>query len=88
MDLELDHALCNAHTRSRFTDAMKATNDRKVIEHSKAMIAINYYKGLYVIEAQLKEERDNYADINEWHERRLERRQAESLPVWNEMIAW
>ncbi len=88
MDLKLVHALCNAHSKRRFTDATKAIKDRKVIEHSKAMIAINYYKKLYAVEAQLREERDNYADINEWYERRLKRRQAESLPIGNEMIAW
>ncbi len=88
MDLEWVHALCNAHARRRFADATKAIKDRKVREHSKAMIAINYYKKLYAIEAQLKEERDNYTDINEGYERRLERRQAESLPIGSEMIAW
>lgn len=87
-ELQLSHALCNAHARRGFADAIKAIGDSQQAEHSQAMVAINYYKALYRIEAELREEKHQYADPDQWHQQRLEKRQEKSVPIWKQLMTW
>lgn len=86
--LSLLHALCNAHARRRFVDAIKAIDDPAIAEHSQSMVAIKFYKRLYRIEEELREEKTKYEDIEQWYQLRLQRRQNESKKIWKDFIAW
>ncbi|MCP4993486.1 MAG: IS66 family transposase [Gammaproteobacteria bacterium] len=85
--LSLSHALCHAHARRRFADAIKAIKDSKAAEHSHSMVAIKHYEALYRIEKELRQEKPTYRDLDQWHKRRLKRRQQESLPIWQELLS-
>ncbi len=52
------------------------------------MVVIDHYKASYAIERELRQERDDFEAIEPWHQRRLQRRQQKSLPIFKELIAW
>lgn len=87
-ELSISHALCHAHARRRFTDAIKAIKDPKLAEHARAMVAVNHYKALYRIEKELREAMDSCKSADQWYALRLKRRQAESLPAWEAFLKW
>ncbi|HIG14410.1 MAG TPA: IS66 family transposase [Gammaproteobacteria bacterium] len=86
-DLKVIHALCNVHARRRFTDVIKAGRDSHHQSAGHANIAIEYYKQLYRIEAELREDRDR-TDPQTWYQHRLQQRQEQSRPIFEELIQW
>jgi transposase len=75
--LMLAHIACNDHARRKFKDAQK--QQPKNSPTSKADVALNYYVKLYAIERRIKT-----LSIEE----KTAVRQNESVPIWNQFIAW
>jgi len=86
--LSLSHALCNAHARRGFTDAIKAIGDSKLAEHAESMVAVHHYGALYTLERKLKKAKVDYKELEQWYQYRLQRRQQEALPIWKALITW
>jgi transposase len=86
-DLKVTHALCNVHARRRFTDIIKSLSNAPDTPTSHAHVAIDYYKQLYRIEAQLRDTRES-TEPSVWHKYRLQQRQQQSRPVFEEQISW
>lgn len=86
-DLKLTHALCNVHARRKFADILKSSRDSNDQRVRHAEVAIDYYKQLYRIEAELRETRDQ-SEHQQWYQDRLERRRLQSRPIFDEMIQW
>lgn len=86
-DLKVIHALCNVHARRRFTDIIKGASNVKDAPAGHAHVAIDYYKQLYRIKAELRDTRESSMPYV-WHQHRLEQRQQQSRPIFEQLIGW
>lgn len=75
--LKLPHIVCNDHARRKFKDAQK--QQPKNTPTTKTDVALNYYVKLYAIERRIKT-----LSIEE----KTAIRQNESVPLWDQFIAW
>ena len=76
----LTHIACNDHARRKFDEAFKAEpKHKKAGKISKSAMALNYYQKLYAIERKI-------CDLPVAEKTRV--RQCDSVPLWEEFIAW
>jgi len=85
--LEVTHALCNVHARRKFTDVIKSSGGSPDRSTDHAHQAIEYYKQLYRIEAELRESRER-TEPALWHRQRRDRRGQQSRPIFEQLIQW
>lgn len=79
---KLSHINCNDHARRRFDAVIKALPANKNGKNGKthaANMALSFYRKLYTIERKIKECSA---------EEKYRIRQKESVPIWNQFIAW
>ncbi|MBJ7537083.1 IS66 family transposase [Marinomonas transparens] len=72
---------CMAHARRKFTDALKQLSRQEAIAKSKAATAIAYFKALYQIEADARDQ--SFTD-----DQRYQQRQDKAVPLLAEFKAW
>ena len=76
----LEPVYCNDHARRRFVEALKRLDTKKRLSAAPLTErALEYYRTLYRIEAELKGREPLDA---------LQHRQLHAVPVWDEFIAW
>lgn len=86
-DLGVTHALCNVHARRKFVEVIKSSRGPHDTQTGHANVAVDYYKQLYRIEAELREGRDGI-DPQTWYQQRLQRRQQHARPIFEDMVRW
>ena len=70
-----------AHARRKFTDALKQLSRQEAIAKSKAATAVAYFKALYQIEADARDQ-----SLND--DQRYQQRQDKAVPILTEFKAW
>ncbi len=87
VDLSVIHALCNVHARRKFVDVIKGAPAPHDPQAGHANVAIDCYKQLYRIEQVVRETRDT-TEPQVWYQQRLELRQEQSRPIFEQLIQW
>ncbi|MGI9228850.1 MAG: IS66 family transposase [Gammaproteobacteria bacterium] len=86
-ELQITHALCNAHARRKFMDVIKSSRGPPDQHAGHAQVAIDYYQQLYRVEAACRDTREQ-TDPERWCRQRQAQRQQHARPIFEQFIQW